>query len=73
MDYYKLYCPEHPYDPVTNFCTDRTETITKPHVWLGFAPPASAIIHKLTSKEALLPFTKTSRILIPGSFGSIQI
>ncbi len=23
MDYYKVYCEEHPYDPVTNFCTQR--------------------------------------------------
>ena len=65
MDHYKIYCQEHAYEQIINFCTDRNNNSTQLTVLLHYVPPASAIILESICKEELLPGTKTSKIHTP--------
>lgn len=62
MEYYKVYCPNHPYELITNFCAHGKPPITQSIASLDYVPPASVITHNLIYKKEPLRFMKTSRI-----------
>lgn len=61
MDY-KLYCHNHQYEQIINFCADRNFYSTQLSVSADFAPPASVNIHEPIYKEELLLNMKILKI-----------
>ena len=61
MEYYKTYCQEHSYEPITNFCTDRMSFLIQLNASSVSVLPASANTPKTILCEELPPPTKTSK------------